>query len=82
MVISLWDVPTNTMETSAASAASVASAARVASAASVLIGAHLSLWRVFLDVNQSLGRVKSSDLVQSGWNTSSGVVEALQWAHT
>ena len=31
-----------------------------------LIGAHLGLWRAFLDVNQSLGRVKSSDLVQIG----------------
>ena len=42
-----------------------------------LIGAHLGLWRAFLDVNQSLGRVKSSDLVQNGRNTSPGVVGAL-----
>ena len=31
----------------------------------------------FLDVDQSLGRVKSSDLVQSGGNTSPDVVGAL-----
>ena len=40
-------------------------------------GAHLGLRRAFLDVNQSLGRVKRSDLVQSGPNTSPGVVGAL-----
>jgi hypothetical protein len=39
--------------------------------------AHLGLWRAFLDVNQSLGRVKRSDLVQSGRNTSPDVVGAL-----
>ena len=33
--------------------------------------------RAFLDVNQSLGRVKRSDLVQSGRNTSPDVVGAL-----
>ena len=36
--------------------------------------AHLGLRRAFLDVNQSLGRVERSDLVQSGQNTSPGVV--------
>ena len=41
------------------------------------IRAHLGLRRAFLDVNQSLGRVKSSDLVQNGRNTSPGVVGAL-----
>ena len=41
--------------------------------------AHLGLWRAFLDANQSLGRVKSSDLVQIGRkNASLGVVGALQ----
>ena len=39
------------------------------------IGAHLGRWRDFFDVNQSLGRVKSSDLVQIGRNTSPGVGE-------
>ena len=39
--------------------------------------AHLGLWRAFLDVNQSLGRVKSSDLVQNGRNASPDVVGAL-----
>ena len=38
---------------------------------------HLGLWRAFLDVNQSLGRGKSSDLVQNGRKTSPGVVGAL-----
>ena len=38
---------------------------------------HLVLWGAFLDVKQSLGRVKSSDLVQNGQNTSPGVVGAL-----
>ena len=42
------------------------------------IQAHLGLWRAFLDVHQSLERVKRSDLVQSGRNTSPGVVGALQ----
>ena len=40
-------------------------------------GAHLGLRRAFLDVNQSLGRVKSSDLFQNGRNTSPDVVGAL-----
>ena len=40
-------------------------------------GLIFGLWRAFLDVNQSLGRVKSSDLVQNGRNTSPGVVGAL-----
>ena len=40
-------------------------------------GANLGLWRAFLDVSQSLGRVKGSDLIQSGRNTSPDVVEAL-----
>ena len=38
---------------------------------------HLGLWRAFLDVNQSLGRVKRSDLVQSGRNTYPDIVGAL-----
>ena len=42
-----------------------------------LTGAHLGLWRAFLDVNQSLGRVKSSDLVQNGRNNSPDVVGGL-----
>ena len=38
---------------------------------------YMGLWRAFLDIDQSLGRVKRSDLVQSGRNTSPGVVGAL-----
>ena len=41
------------------------------------IEAHLGPRRDFLAVNRSLGRVKSSDLVQIGRNTSPGVVGAL-----
>ena len=40
-------------------------------------GLILASGGLFFDENQSLGRVKSSDLVQSGWNTSLGVVAAL-----
>ena len=42
--------------------------------------AHLGLWGAFLDVNQSLGRVKSSNLVQNGRNNSPDVVGGLYWA--
>ena len=35
---------------------------------------------VFLDLNHSLGRVESSDLVQNGRNYSPDVVGGLYWA--
>ena len=38
---------------------------------------HLGLWRAFLDLNHSLGRVESSDLVQNGRNNSPDVVGGL-----
>ena len=43
-------------------------------------GLQNGLKTVFSDLNHSLGRVESSDLVQNGRNNSSDVVGGLYWA--